>query len=111
MLALKYRFVVDLVAIGHGDELPAALEAHHIGLVIIGPVADIFATFGRKQVGSIPGFLQTGTEPAGRTRTGRALDRRQRAMDDARFFARRGFVQAARVALVVAHPLPVTLVS
>src|SRR3977135_3107011 len=69
--AFEHWLVVYLVAIGHRGEAAAAIEAHRIGLVVVGPVADIIATLGGKQIERVPGLLQTGAQPAGRTRAAR----------------------------------------
>src|SRR5262249_16714231 len=98
-----------LVAIGHRDEPPAAVEAHDVGLVVVGPVADIFAALRRQEFEGVPGLLQARAQPADRPRTGGVRDRRQRARDDRLFLARRRFVEAARIAFAMTHPLPAAL--
>ena len=108
---LEHRLVVDLVAVRDGDEPAAAVEAHDVGLVVVGPVADIFAAFRRQQIGRVPGLLQPGAEPAGRPRAGRLCDRRERAVDDAFLLAGRRFVEPPRVALAMPHPFPAELLA
>src|SRR5712691_5123483 len=106
---LEHRLVVDLVAVGHRDQPAAALEAHDIGLVVVGPVADIFRALGREQIKRVPGLLQPGAEPAYRPRAGRLLDGRERAADDARLLAGRRLVEPAGIALAMPHPFPAQL--
>ena len=106
MLALEHRLVVDLLRIRHGHHLPPARERHRIGLIVIDPIADIFATLRRQEVERVPGLLQAGAEPTDRPRPGRFRDGGQGAGDDAGLLAGRRLVQPARVALVVAHPFP-----
>src|SRR5262245_3312998 len=104
--ALEHRLVVDLVAVRHGNEAPPAIEAHDIGLVVIGPIADVFAALRSQEIERAPGLLQARAEPSCRPHTGRLGDGRERALDDAGLFARRRLVEPARVALATAHPLP-----
>ena len=111
VLALEHRLVVDLLRIRHGDEPPPVLERHHIGLIVIDPVADIFAALRRQQVERVPGLLQAGAQPADRPGPGGGLDGGKGARDDAGFLARRRLVEPARIALVVAHPLPAAPVA
>ena len=106
---LEHRFVVDLVAVGHRDEPSAAVEAHDVGLVVVGPVADVFAAFRRQEVEGVPGLLQARAQPADRPRTGGVRNGRQRAPNDRLFLPRRRFVEAAGVAFAVTHPLPAAL--
>src|SRR5882762_6136363 len=103
---LERGFVVDLRAVGHGHEPPSALQLHHIGLIVVHPVAHVLAAFGGEKFECVPGFLQSGPEPADRSRAGRFRDRVERAADGAALLARPQLVQAPRVALVVAHELP-----
>src|SRR5262249_41932902 len=86
-----------------------AVEAHDVRLVVVGPVADIFAAFRRQEVEGVPGLLQARAQPADRPPTGGVRDRRQRARDDRLFLARRRFVEAARIAFAMTHPLPPAL--
>src|SRR6478609_5165457 len=109
--ALEHRLVVDLVAIGHGDETAATLEAHRIGLVVISPVAHILATFGSEEVERVPGLLQTGAEPADRARAAGLGDGRERALDDPLFLAGRRFVEAPGIAFAMPHPFPAELLA
>src|SRR4029077_3891153 len=103
---LKSRLVVDLVAIGHADQRFAAVERHDVGLIVVGPVADVIASFGGEVIERVPGLLQAGAEPAARPRAGRLLDGRKRTLDDARLFAGRRGVEAARIAFAMPHPFP-----
>src|SRR4051812_15373509 len=107
--AFEHRLVVDLVAVGHRDQTPPRIEAHRIGLVIVGPVADILATLGGKQIERVPGLLQTGAQPADRACAARLGNGREGALDDPTFLAGRGFVQAAGVAFAMTHPFPAQL--
>src|SRR4029077_17713194 len=59
----------------------------------------------------VPGLLQAGAEPAARPRAGRLFDGRERILDDARLFARRRRVEAARIAFAMAHPFPAPFVA
>src|SRR6267378_1027018 len=103
---LERGFVVDLRAVGHGHELPPALELHKVRLIVVHPVADVLAAFGGEKFERVPGFLQSRAEPADRSRAGRFRDRVERAADGAALLARPQLVQAPRVALVMPHELP-----
>src|SRR5262249_57527877 len=100
---------VDGGAGGEGDGPSAAVEGQDVGLVVVGPVADVLAAFRRQEVEGVPGLLQARAQPADRPRTGSVGDGRQRAPNDRLFLARRRFVEAARVAFAVTHPLPAAL--
>src|SRR6266849_5363814 len=109
--ALIGRLVVALLRIGHREDAPAAVQVHDIGLVVVAPVALIDAALRRQKVERVPGLLQSGAQPALDGRARRARDRLEGALDDLRLLAGRRLVEPARVALVVAHPLPFALVA
>ena len=111
MRPLEHRLVVDLLAVGHGNQPLAAVERHQRGLVVMHPIGHVFAAIGGEQIDRVPGLLQAGAEPADRTLPRSFLDGRERAMDDASLFVGRHLVEPARVGLVVAHPLPAKLVA
>ena len=99
------------MAVGHADQRLPAVERHDVGLIVVGPVADVIATLGGEVIERVPGLLQAGAEPAARPRAGRLLDGRERVLDDARLFARRRRVEAAGIAFAMAHPFPAPLVA
>src|SRR5262249_11697518 len=83
----------------------------HVRLVVVAPVADIFAALRREQIERIPGLLQTGAQPPLGRSAGCARNGLEGPLDDLRLLAGRSFVEAARVALVMPHPLPAALVT
>jgi hypothetical protein len=109
--ALVGRLVVGLLRVGYRDQPAPAVEVHDVGLIVVAPVADVFATLRRQQVERVPGLLQAGAKPPLGRRAGRPRDGLEGALDDLRLLAGRRLVEAARVALVVAHPLPLPLLA
>src|SRR5262249_45895933 len=95
--------------IGHGDERAAAIETHQIGLVVVAPVADVFAARGGEVIERVPGLLQARAEPPRRALARVLLDGDQGIADDLSLLARSGLIETASVAFVMSHPLPLAL--
>src|SRR5579863_623000 len=108
---LKRRFVVYLVAIGHAHQRPPTIERHEVGLVVVGPVADVIAILAGEEIERVPSLLQAGAEPAGRARTRRPRDGRKSVLDNARLVTRRRGVEPPRIAFAMTHPFPLPLVA
>ena len=74
MLDQHHRNVVALLRVGDIDDRPRArLEQH--GFVIEHPVAEVFVTFFGQEVWGLPGFGETGAEPAARILAGGRIGR------------------------------------
>src|SRR5262249_56954405 len=97
-LPVDRRLVVELLGIGHGDDRAAAVEVHHVGLVVVAPVADVFAAGGGEMIKGIPGLLEARAEPARRTLAGVLLDRAKGIADDLRLLPGSGLVETTGVA-------------
>src|SRR6516164_7436622 len=64
---LEHRLVVDLMTVWHRENPAATIQCHDIRLIVVGPVTDILASFYSKKIECVPGLLQAGAEPAGRS--------------------------------------------
>src|SRR5262249_58093244 len=84
---LEHGLVVDLLTVWHREDLTPAIERHDIGLIVVGPVADILASCCGKKIERVPGLLQTGAQPADRSRARCFLDGCPGAMHDALFIS------------------------
>ena len=69
MLDQHHRNVIELDAVGQGDERPIG-GADHRRLIVVNPVADIFHARGGKQFGRVERLRETRTEPADRLLAG-----------------------------------------
>src|SRR5262249_51708249 len=87
-------------------------ERHRVGLIVVGtPICDIFATCLHQEIERVPSLLQSRAQPADRTCAAHSCDGIERVADDRGLLFDWHFVEAAGVALVVAHPFPATLLA
>src|SRR5579872_6590696 len=92
MLMLKGWLVVDVMTVWKRYKSAATFEIHHVGLIVVAPITNIFHAFGGEKVECVPGFLQARTQPSGRAYSGSTRDRRQAVVNNILLFAGRRIV-------------------
>src|SRR5215472_10284594 len=110
--ALEGLLVIDVIAVRQYRDRLAPAERHRVGLIVVGaPIGDVFATCLHQEIECVPSLLQSRAQPADGTRAAHSRDGIERVADDRGLLVGWHFVEAARVALVVSHPFPVTLLA
>src|SRR5262249_49126809 len=110
--ALEGLLVINVIAVRQCRDRLVPAERHRVGLIVVGaPICNIFATCLHQEIERVPSLLQSRAQPADGTRTAHSRDGVERVADDRGLLVGWHFVEAARVALVVSHPFPVTLLA